>query len=544
LHEAGERGGWKLSRALPVGTTAVQPLAWSEVSARLPGPRDVNPPPTILECPAVKSAVETLNPTRVKLTVEVPFDELKPSLDAAYKTIGSQINVPGFRAGKVPSRIIDQRVGRGAVLQEAVNDALPRFYGQAVEENKIRPLGQPEVDVTEVPAEEGQDLKFTIEVDVRPELVLPDYEGLPIEVDVVDAEATTADVEARMTALRQRFGTLTGVERVAATGDFVSIDLTASIDEEEIDTAKGISYEIGTGNMIDGLDDALVGMAAEESKIFTAPLSGGEHEGKDAEINVTVQSVKERVLPELDDDFAQLASEFDTLEELRADIQTQAERAKKMEQGVQARDKVLEHLLENTEIPIPEALVEAEVTQHLEGESRLEDDEHRAEVAENTRTAMRSQFLLDAIAEKEQVSVGQPELIEYLVMSAQQYGMEPNDFAKAVDEGGQIPAMVAEVARRKALAAVLEKASIVDTAGTKIDLNDLNAGADAFGYDEGAEDHEGHDHEGHDHEGHDHEVEAEVVATEVVDAEAGQTEVVEAEIVDVKADDSKGSDNA
>ena len=452
----------------------------------------------------MKSAVETLNPTRVKLTVEVPFDELKPSLDAAYKTIGSQINVPGFRAGKVPARIIDQRVGRGAVLQEAVNEALPHFYGQAVEDNKIRPLGQPDVNVTEVPAEPGQDLKFTIEVDVRPALVLPDYEGIPIEVDVLDGEAVGTDVESRMTALRQRFGTLTGVDRVAAMGDFVSIDLTASIGEEEIDTAKGISYEIGSGNMIDGLDDALVAMAAQESKIFTAPLSGGEHEGKDAEINVTVQSVKERVLPEVDDDFAQLASEFDTLEELRTDIQAQAERAKKMEQGVQARDKVLEHLLEKTEIPIPEALVEAEVTQHLEGESRLEDDEHRAEVAENTRTAMRSQFLLDAIAEKEQVSVGQPELIEYLVMSAQQYGMDPNDFAKAVDEGGQIPAMVAEVARRKALAAVLEKANIVDTAGTKIDLNELNIASDALGYDEGA-DHEGHDHEGHDHEGHDHE---------------------------------------
>jgi trigger factor len=454
----------------------------------------------------VKSAVETLNPTRVKLTVEVPFDELKPSLDAAYKTIGSQINVPGFRAGKVPARIIDQRVGRGAVLQEAVNDALPRFYGQAVEENKIRPLGQPEVDVTEVPAEEGQDLKFTIEVDVRPELELPDYEGIEVEVDVVDGEATAADVEERMTALRQRFGTLTTVDRVAATGDFVSIDLAASIGAEQIDAAKGISYEIGAGNMIDGLDDALVGMALEETKIFSAPLAGGEHEGKDAEVTVTVQSVKERVLPELDDDFAQLASEFDTLVELQADVQAQAERAKRFDQGVQARDKVLEHLLENTEIPVPEALIEAEVTQHLEGESRLEDEEHRAEVDTNTRRAMRSQFLLDAIAEKEQVSVAQAELIEYLVMSAQQYGMEPNEFAKSVDEGGQIPSMVAEVARRKALAAVLHKAKVVDTAGNEVDLNALNPGEGALGYDEGQNlvDHEGHDHEGHDHEGHDH----------------------------------------
>ena len=455
----------------------------------------------------MKSAVETLNPTRVKLTVEVPFDELKPSLDAAYKTIGSQINVPGFRAGKVPARIIDQRVGRGAVLQEAVNDALPRFYGQAMEANKIRPLGQPEVDVTEVPVDEGQDLKFTIEVDVRPELVLPDYDGIQIEVDAVDGEATAADVEQRMTALRQRFGTLTGVERVAATGDFVSIDLAALIGEDEIDSARGISYEIGTGNMIEGLDDALVGMAVEEAKTFTAPLAGGDREGQDAEVTVTVQSVKERVLPDLDDDFAQLASEFDTLGELQADVLAQAERAKKFEQGVQARDKVLEHLLDKTEIPIPDALVEAEVNQHLEGESRLEDKEHRAEVDENTRHAMRTQFLLDAIAEKEQVSVGQPELIEYIVMSAQQYGMDPNEFAKTVDEGGQIPAMVAEVARRKALAAVLEKAKVVDTAGNEVELNDLNTGSEAFGYDEGHDhdDHAGHDHEGHDHEGHDHE---------------------------------------
>ena len=454
----------------------------------------------------MKSALETLNPTRVKLTIEVPFDELRPSLDAAYKTIGSQINVPGFRAGKVPARIIDQRVGRGAVLQEAVNEALPRFYGQAVQDNKLRPLGQPDVDVTEVPADEGQDLKFTIEVDVRPVLDLPDYDGIEVEVDAVDGEAAAADVEQRVTALRQRFGTLTGVERVAATGDFVSIDLAASIAADQIDSAKGISYEIGSGNMIDGLDDALVGMGAQETKTFTAPLAGGDRKGQDAEVTVTVQSVKERVLPELGDDFAQLASEFDTLAELQADVQAQAERAMRLEQGVSARDKVLEHLLDHTEIPVPDALVAAEVKAHLEGESRQEDDEHQAEVEVNTRKAIRAQFLLDAIAEKEQVSVGQPELIEYLVMSAQQYGMDPNEFAKAVDEGGQIPEMVAEVARRKALAAVLDKAKVVDTAGNEVSLKDLdvNAGdvpAADFSFEEIRDDEgdEGHDHEGHDH---------------------------------------------
>ncbi len=421
----------------------------------------------------MKSAVETLNPTRVKLTVEVPFEELKPSLDAAYRSIGSQISVPGFRKGKVPARIIDQRVGRGAVLQEAVNEALPRFYGQAVEENKVRPLGQPEVDVTEVPVKDGDELKFSIEVDVRPEITLPDYTNIRVEVDPV--ASADEELQERLTTLRQRFGTLTGVERPAETGDFVSIDLSAAIGDEEIDTVTGVSYEVGTENMVAGLDEALVGMQAGETTTFSAPLAGGDRQGEEASITVTVTSVKERVLPELDDDFAQLASEFDTLEELTADVRVQAERAKRFEQGIQARDKVLEHLMDSTDVPVPEALVESEVHQHLEGENRLEDDEHRAEVGESTRAALRSQFLLDAIAEKEQVSVGQPELIEYLVTQAQQFGMEPNEFAKAVDEGGQIPAMVGEIARRKALASVLERATVVDTNGLKIDLDDLVA---------------------------------------------------------------------
>jgi trigger factor len=459
----------------------------------------------MLEYPAVKSALETLNPTRVKLTVEVPFEELKPSLDAAYKTISSQISVPGFRQGKVPARIIDQRVGRGAVLQEAVNEALPRFYGQAVEENKVRPLGQPEVDVTDVPAEDGQELKFTVEVDVRPELQLPDYDGLTVEVDNVDGEATAADAQERLTTLRQRFGTLTGIERAAATGDFVSIDLEAKIGDEEIDSVKGISYEIGTGNMIDGLDDALVGMSTGETKTFTAPLAGGEREGQDAEVTVTVQSVKERVLPELDDDFAQLASEFDTLDDLRADVVKQAEQAKRFEQGVQARDRILEQLLDSVEVPVPDGIVEAEVHSHLEGESRLDDDEHRAEVGESTRKALKTQLLLDAIVEKEEISVEQPELIEYIVMSAQQYGMDPNEFAQAIDQQGQVPAMVAEVARRKALAHVLEHASVVDTMGAAVDLDAIVAPGAEDEVVEGEEHDHDHDHQ-HEHE-HEHDEE-------------------------------------
>ncbi|MEO7746621.1 MAG: trigger factor [Actinomycetota bacterium] len=426
----------------------------------------------------MKSAVETLNPTRVKLTIEVPFDELKPSLDAAYKTIGSQVQIPGFRRGKVPARIIDQRVGRGAVIEEAVNEALPRFYGQAVDESKLRPLGQPTVDVTGVPdPAAGGELVFTAEVDVRPQITLPDYAALAVAVDDVTVE--DSDVDDEITGLRQRFGTLVGVERAAVEGDFVSIDLAAEIDGEQIDAVTGVSYEIGSKNMLDGLDEALVDMSAGDTKQFDAPLAGGDREGQTASVTVTVASVKERELPELDDDFAQLASEFDTLAELTADLRAKAERSKRLQQGVQARDKVLDALLDATEIPVPPALVEAEVHSHLDGEGRLEDDEHRAEVSSNATKALQTQFLLDAIVEKEQVSVTQPELIEYLVLSAQQYGMAPDAFAKAVDESGQVQGMVAEVARRKALAVVLEQAVVTDASGNVVDLEALRPADDA-----------------------------------------------------------------
>jgi trigger factor len=393
-------------------------------------------------------------------------------MDAAYKSIGSQVQVPGFRRGKVPARIIDQRVGRGAVLQEAVNEALPKFYGQAVEESKLRPLGQPQVDVTDVPdVAAGGDLKFTVEIDVVPEFEVPDFAQLTVEVDDVTVE--DSDVEEQLTSLRQRFGTLVGVDRAAVDGDFVSIDLSADVDGEEVDSVSGVSYEIGSANMLEGLDEALVGMSAGEDKHFTAPLAGGDHEGQQADVTVVVQSVKERELPELDDDFAQLASEFDTLDELRADLREKVQAAKRLEQGVQARDRLLDVLLEAADIPVPPALVEAEVHSHLENEGRLDDEEHRTEITERATKALQSQFLLDAIVEKHNVAVSQAELIEYLVRSAQQYGMTPDAFAKAVDEADQVQGFVAEVARRKALAVALEQATVKDASGSTVDLETL-----------------------------------------------------------------------
>src|SRR6478736_2394855 len=291
--------------------------------------------PAPMEYPAVKSALETLSPTRVKMTVEVPFEELKPSLDAAIKHIGEHIQVPGFRKGKVPARIIEQRVGRAAVLEEAVNNALPTFYGQALEENEVRPIGQPEIT--------------------------------DIELTVDEAKVEDEAVEQRLTDLRARFGTLKGVDRAVQDGDFVSIDLSAEIDGEQIDEVTGVSYEVGSKNMLDGLDEALIGMTADETKTFTAPLAGGDQEGQDANCTVTVTAVKERELPELDDEFAQLASEFDTLEELKADLAQKAEIDAKFAQGVAARDQLLDALLEKVEVPVPEGVVEAEVHNHLEG---------------------------------------------------------------------------------------------------------------------------------------------------------------------------------
>ena len=425
----------------------------------------------------MKSAVETLTPTRVKLTVEVPAADLQPRLDAAYKNIGANVQIPGFRKGKVPQRIIDQRFGRGAVVQEAVNDALPEYYTQAMQDNDLTPLSQPEVNLTSLPMEEGQDFAFEAEVDIVPQFELPDFSGIAVEVD--PAAASDDDVQARVDNLRERFGSLKPIKRKAKTGDHLTIDLAAKIGDEEIDSVTGVSYEIGSGTMLDGLDKALRGTKTGDTVEFTSPLAGGDRAGEEADVTVTVQAAKERELPELDDDFAQLASQFDTMDELRADLEQQAEQGARFEQGVAARDKVLEAMLEMVEIPVPDSLVEAEVHRHLEGEDRLEDDEHRAEVTESTTKAMQTQFLLDALVKRDEVEVEQGELIEYIMMTAQQYGMNPQEFAQQIDQQGQIQAMVAEVGRRKALANVLEQATVTDTDGNAVDLDAIEGDDDA-----------------------------------------------------------------
>jgi trigger factor len=451
----------------------------------------------------VQSTVEKLSPTRVKIAITVTPDELKPSIQHAYKHIAETVNIPGFRKGKVPPPIIDQRVGRAEVLNHAVSEGLDGFYRAAVQEQGLRALGRPQADIAEWPSEKdfSGDLLVTVEVDVRPEFEIPKYDGLKIEVDATDV--TPDEVEAELENLRSRFGTLVTVDRPAAKGDFVQLDLIATVGGTTVDTANSISYELGSGELIDGIDDAVETLTAGETTTFESKLLGGDHEGEMAQIEVTVISVKERELPEADDDFAQIASQFDTIGELRADVREQLLKQKSFGQGAQARDKLLAALLEKVEIPVPDALVENEVHRHLENEGRLEDDEHRAEVTESSATTFRTQIFLDALAEKEEVKVSQDELTQYLIQGAAQYGMEPGEFIKILDQNGQIPGMVGEVARSKALSVALSKAKVVDSKGKAVDLTAFTAAAVAPVAEAiDTDDHEGHDHE--DHEGHDH----------------------------------------
>ncbi|MDQ0276403.1 trigger factor [Arthrobacter silviterrae] len=425
----------------------------------------------------MKSAVENLTPTRVKLNVEVSFEELKPSIAEAYKTIATQVQVPGFRKGKVPNKLIDQRVGRGYVLETAINEGLNGWYQSAVVETGISPLSRPEVEITEVPdptATDGE-LKFHVELDIRPEIELPDYAGIAVEVEA--AEATDADTDKALDELRGRFGTLKAEDRPAADGDFLTINIAAVIDGKEVDSASDLSYQIGTGNMLEGLDEAATGLSAGEEAIFDTKLAGGEHAGEDAQVTVKVTAVKVRELPEANDDFAQLASEFDTIAELREDLAKQASDSKTMEQGVEARDKVLDKLVELIEVPVPESVVAEQIEQHFKPENSHGEDhdteEHRAEVKENTERAFRNEIILDAIADKEEIGVSQAELIDYIVSSASQYGMDPNQFAQMLDSSGQVNMIVGEVRRRKALAAVLAQAAVKDTNGADVDLTDF-----------------------------------------------------------------------
>jgi trigger factor len=436
----------------------------------------------------VKSSVEQLSPTRVRINVEVPFTELEPDFQRAYKELAKQVRLPGFRPGKVPLKLLEARFGRAEMLDQVVNEALPTRYGQAVTETEVHPIGRPEIEVTK--KEYGEDLAFTAEVDVRPKITLPDLGALQVSVDPI--EVSDDDVEAELQSLRARFGTLTGVDRPVAEGDFVSIDLSATIDGEEIPgaAAQGLSHEVGSGRLIEGLDDALVGLSVDESKEFTAKLATGDHAGQDAQVTVTVKTIKTRELPEPDDEFAQLASEFDTIDELRNNLRDQVRQLKRAQQAEKIQEATMDALLEQVEVPLPEAIVQAQFDTAIHGaidsvnhdeakfaEVLAQQGKTREEFETETRSAVEKdvqrQLLFDALADDLEVQVGQEDLTERLLATSRQYGIEPQQLFSYLQEQNQLPAMFADVRRGLAIAAVVSAATITDTDGNTIDTSEF-----------------------------------------------------------------------
>ncbi len=418
----------------------------------------------------MKSTVENLSETRVKLTVEIPFEDLEDSIQQAYRSIASQVNVPGFRRGKVPSRIIDQRFGRGVVLEEVVNKEVPKAYDDAVRENELRPLGQPDVEVTQI--EDGQLISFTAEVDVTPEFELPDFSG--IEVEVSDSVVSDEDVEEQVEQLRKRFATVTPVERPAEVGDLVLVDVAGELDGEAIEDFAGtaLTFEVGAEEVIDGFAGAVTGASEGDTVTFEHTPNDGPYEGQTVTVTVDLKGVRNRTLPDADDEFAQLASEFDTMDELRDDLKVKLQGNRLVEQGYEAREKVAEKLLELVEFPLPEAFLQAQLSEHFhDGHG---DDEHRAEVEENTRTSLKTQLILDKIADAEQLGVEQAELIQWLVQQAPRYGMSADQFANALAEANQVGTAMADVRRGKALALVLQQAKVTDASGQVVDLTQLD----------------------------------------------------------------------
>lgn len=436
----------------------------------------------------MKSTVEHLSPTRVRINVEVPFDELKPNFDRAYQSLAKQVRIPGFRPGKAPAKVLESRIGRAPVLDEVVNEAVPAKYLEAVNGTELRTLGRPDIEVTKI--EDGEEVAFSAEVDVRPEITIPAFGELSVTVD--DVELTEDEVSEQLDELRARFGTLTGVDRPAQHGDFVSIDLSATVDGQNVEEAQtsGLSYEIGSGQLIEGIDDALIGASEGETKTFTTKLVAGEFAGQDAEVTVQLNSVKERQLPEADDEFAQMASEFDTAEELIADLRERLGRVKKMQQGMQARDKILEALLATTEAPLPEGVVESEIeTRQHDAVHPFDHDEERfaewldeqgqtreqfdTETRQEAEEAVRTQLVLDTIADNEDVSVSDNELTERIIYQAQRFGVSPDQYVQQAQQSGQLGAIYADVRRSKALFSVVRQATVTDEAGNTLDLDAL-----------------------------------------------------------------------
>lgn len=438
--------------------------------------------------------LEQLSPSRVKLVIEIPFADLKPHIAKAYKNIAEQVNIPGFRRGKVPPAIIDQRFGRGAILQEALNDVLPSAYAKAVEETRIVPLGDPDIDLTRL--EDGEVVEFTAEVDVRADFDVPAFDTLSAVVKPL--AVTDEEVDERINVMRQRFATTTEVDREAADGDVVVLDLQGSRDGAVLPdaTAEGLTYKLGSGGMLPGLDEAVKGLKAGDTATFTSQLVGGPEAGLDTDIKVTLTKVSQEELPEVNDDFAQLVSEFDTVAEMRADLAQRVQQLARLAQADEARDKVLESLIDQVDFEVPERIVAAEVEarkaqisdqlaragytlerylQETATEEPKNPEEFWKSIEEGTRKALKAQILLDKIADDAELGVDQSDLMQAIIQRAQRNQTSPEQEAQAVMQNDVLQPLMQEIRRNKALNLVIEGATITDEDGAVVDLAGLAA---------------------------------------------------------------------
>lgn len=450
---------------------------WAGRALRLPSPGS-RP-----KLSPVNTTVENINPSRVKINAEVGAEDIASQLDRAARELGRELKLPGFRKGKVPAQLVIQRVGREAIFEQALRESLPQWYERAILSSGVSPVGEPQLDVSDLPSE-GESLNFSIEISVRPPADLGSYKG--IEVGRAEPEVPEGAVDAELDRMRESLASLSPVERTAANGDHLLIDFTGSVGGEEFEGGEATDYllELGTNSLIDGFEEGLLGAAAGDDREVGVTFPEDYHAehlaGSDAVFSVSVKEVREKQLPEADDDFAADNSEFDTLEELRADIEHKILHAQEHRVEDEYREAVLDAVVADSKIELPEAIVDAraeevwerierqikgsgmepEMYLQMQGKTR---EEAIAEAKPDAEQGLRREAVLEAVAETEAIEVSEEEMLEALEPPAGQKG-KPEKLLKRLRGEGRDALLVEEIRLRKAADLLIESATPITVA--------------------------------------------------------------------------------
>jgi trigger factor len=434
----------------------------------------------------VKTTVTELPESRVRVEAEVPAEEVERRVQQAARELGRQMRVPGFRKGKVPPPVVIRRLGRETVLDEALRSSLGRWYADAIDESGITPVGEPELDMGELPAI-GQPLAFSIEIGVRPRAKLGEYKGL--EVGRREPEAGDGAIGEELDRMRDQFGTLDTVDRPAETGDSVVIDYLGKVDGVPFEGGEGRDQllELGSGRLIPGFEEQLVGASAGDDRTVEVRFPDdypGELGAKDATFDVTVSEVKAKRLPELDDDFAAEASEFDTLAELREDIAKRMAEAEERTIEREFEQAVVDAAVDEAEIEVPEKLVHARAHELLERtmsalarqgiskEAYLriagKDEEQLAHEAEpEAASALRREAVLAAVVEAEQLEPSEERLLAELAPIAEQNGSTGEKLMEQLRDGGRLDDFREDVAEQMARELLVREAKPISVEQAK-----------------------------------------------------------------------------